>query len=289
MNGVLLVNKEKGISSFGVCSKVRKKLGIKKVGHSGTLDPEAEGLLTILIGEGTKLSKYLVEHSKEYKACLKIGIKTDSADGEGNIIKKDSFKLRKEDEEKYKILIKSFEGEIKQVPPMYSALKVNGKKLYEYARSGQEIERKARDIQIFSIIINELNYDENEIYFTVNCSKGTYIRTLCEQIAEKLGTVGYMKSLVRTKVNEFKIEDAFSLEQIEMMTVEDINSRIITIEKLFEKSERLDMTKKGVELLKNGVLLTYKLPDGEYRIYSNGIFIGIGKVEKQLLKRDIIL
>lgn len=289
MDGILLVNKEKGISSFGVCSRIRKKLEIKKIGHSGTLDPDAEGLLTILVGEGTKLSKYLVEHNKEYKACLKIGIQTDSADSEGNIVKEDSFKLEKENEKDYILKIKSLEGNLKQIPPMYSAIKVNGKKLYEYARSGQEIDRKAREVQIYSIKVNEIKYDENEIYFTVTCSKGTYIRTLCEQIAEKLGTIGFMKSLVRTKVNDFKIEEALSLKQIEMMTKEDINSRIITIEKFFEKNELIDMTTKGVELLKNGVMLTYKLPDGEYRIYSNDSFIGIGKVEKQLLKRDIIL
>lgn len=189
MDGIILVNKEKGITSFGVVSKIRKIFNTKKVGHCGTLDPEATGVLPIMIGQATKVSKYLVEHDKEYVAVLKLGVKTDSADSEGNIIEKDNFNLDMNNEEEYLNKISTLVGKQKQVPPMYSAIKVDGKKLYEYARDGVEIERAARDIEIYDIEVEKFNVEDNEIIFRVKCSKGTYIRTLCETIAEILGTV----------------------------------------------------------------------------------------------------
>ena len=288
MNGILLINKDIGISSFGICSKVKKKLGIKKVGHSGTLDPNASGVMTILVGEGTKLSKVLVEHNKEYKACLKLGIKTQTADSEGKIIEEQQYSLSDKIDE-IEACFRSFVGKLKQIPPMYSAIKVDGKKLYEYARKGKEVERKERKVEIFSICIDEIRKEDNEIDFTVSCSKGTYIRTLCEQIAEKLGTVGYMKSLIRTKVNDYTIEDSMTVEEMDSLTNEELEKRIITIEEVFKDKEKIDMTEKGIELLKNGVMLTYKLKDDYYRIYSKNKFIGIGIVQNNLLKRDIIL
>ena len=288
MNGILLINKDIGISSFEICSKVKKKLGIKKVGHSGTLDPNASGVMTILVGEGTKLSKVLVEHNKEYKACLKLGIKTQTADSEGKIIEEQQYSLSDKIDE-IEACFRSFVGKLKQIPPMYSAIKVDGKKLYEYARKGKEVERKEREVEIFSICIDEIRKEDNEIDFTVSCSKGTYIRTLCEQIAEKLGTVGYMKSLIRTKVNDYTIEDSMTVEEMDSLTIEELEKRIITIEEVFKDKEKIDMTEKGIELLKNGVMLTYKLKDDYYRIYSKNKFIGIGIVQNNLLKRDIIL
>ena len=288
MNGILLINKDIGISSFGICSKVKKKLGIKKVGHSGTLDPNASGVMTILVGEGTKLSKVLVEHNKEYKACLKLGIKTQTADSEGKIIEEQQYSLSDKIDE-IEACFRSFVGKLKQIPPMYSAIKVDGKKLYEYARKGKEVERKEREVEIFSICIDKIRKEDNEIDFTVSCSKGTYIRTLCEQIAEKLGTIGYMKSLIRTKVNDYTIEDSMTVKEMDSLTIEELEKRIITIEEVFKDKEKIDMTEKGIELLKNGVMLTYKLKDDYYRIYSKNKFIGIGIVQNNLLKRDIIL
>ena len=152
-------------------------------------------------------------------------------------------------------------GKLKQKPPMYSAVKVGGKKLYEYARNGLEIDRNEREVEVFDVSVSNINYEENEIQFLVNCSKGTYIRTLCEQIAEKLGTVGYMKYLQRTKVNEMKIEDAIDLNLLEKMTLDQIEEKIISIEKVFENEKRINMTEKGITLLKNGVMLTYNYPD----------------------------
>lgn len=287
MDGIVLINKEKGISSFGVVSKIRKIFNTKKVGHCGTLDPDATGVLPIMIGNATKISKYLVEHDKEYIAVLKIGIKTDSADGEGNIIAEDNFLLKKENEEEYKTLIEGMVGKHKQIPPMYSAIKVNGKKLYEYARAGQEVERAEREIEIYNISVENIDFENNEIRFRVACSKGTYIRTLCETIAEKLGTIGYMKELQRTKVDKFLIKDSVTLAELEQS--DDKSKYIISIEKIFEEKERIDLSPKKTELFLNGVQLTNAFRDGVYRVYTNDKFLGLGTIKNELLKRDIIV
>ena len=290
MNGVILINKEKGISSFGVVAKIRKILNIKKVGHSGTLDPNATGLLPILIGNGTKISKYLIEHDKTYIAKLKFGIKTDTADSEGEVIKKDDFKLNKKNEDLYKNVFNSFIGKSTQIPPIYSAIKVDGKKLYEYARKNEEVEIKPREIEIYNIKIISINYDENEIDFEVSCSKGTYIRTLCEDIAKKLETCGYMKELKRTRIDNFKLEDAITLEELEQNkdNEEYLKNNIISIEKVFENKNRISLNQRKTELFLNGVKLTYNLEDDIYLVYSNNKFIGLGKVKDNLLKRDVI-
>lgn len=287
MDGIVLINKEKGISSFGVVSKIRKIFNTKKVGHCGTLDPDATGVLPIMIGNATKISKYLVEHDKEYIAVLKIGIKTDSADGEGNIIAEDNFLLKEENEEEYKMLIEGMVGKHKQIPPMYSAIKVNGKKLYEYARAGQEVERAEREIEIYNISVENIDFENNEIRFKVACSKGTYIRTLCETIAEKLGTIGYMKELQRTKVDTFLIKDSVTLFELEQC--DDKSKYIIPIEKIFEEKERIDLSPKKTELFLNGVQLTNTFKDGVYRVYTNDKFLGLGTIKNELLKRDIII
>lgn len=291
MNGVILINKEKGISSFGVVAKIRKILNIKKVGHTGTLDPEATGLLPILVGNGTKISKYLIEHDKTYIARLKFGIKTDTADSEGEIIKKDNFKLNKKDENFYIESFNSFVGKMSQFPPKYSAIKVNGKKLYEYARENKDVEIKAREVEIYSIKILYINYDENEIDFEVSCSKGTYIRTLCEDIAKKLKTCGYMKELKRTRIDNFKLEDAITLEELEQNkdNEEFLKNNIISIEKVFENKNRINLNERKKELFLNGVKLTNDLEDDIYLVYSNNKFIGLGEVKEKLLKRDVIV
>ena len=189
MDGLILINKQKGFTSHDVVNVIRKKLNTKKVGHTGTLDPNATGVLPILIGKGTKISKYLMEHDKTYIATLKLGEKTDTGDSEGQVIEEKSIPkdLRKED---INDVLQSFLGKQKQLPPMYSAIKINGKKLYEYAREGKEVKIEPRNIEIYKIEL--LEYQNNKIKFEVECSKGTYIRTLCEDISQKLGTVGYM-------------------------------------------------------------------------------------------------
>ena len=204
MDGIILINKEKNCTSHDVVYKIKKIFG-EKVGHIGTLDPNATGVLPLLIGKGTKLSKYLINHDKIYLVTLKLGEKRDTADSEGNVIKEKIVPKESLIKENVLKVFSKFTGKILQTPPMYSAIKVNGKKLYEYARKGQTIEIKPRQIEIYSINLKEIDVENNEIIFEVSCSKGTYIRSLCEDIAEKLNTVGYMKELNRTKVGEFAI------------------------------------------------------------------------------------
>ena len=208
MNGIILIDKPKEYTSHDVVAII-KKISKEKVGHTGTLDPNATGVLPLLIGKATGISKYLINHDKTYIATLKLGVKTDTADSEGNIIEEKEVKNLSE--ELVITVLNTMIGKQVQVPPMYSAIKVNGKKLYEYARQGKTVEVKGRDIEIYSMKLLELNQEEVEIVFEISCSKGTYIRTVCESVAEKLNTVGYMKELRGVKVGEFNIEDTISL------------------------------------------------------------------------------
>lgn len=284
MDGLIIINKPKSYTSHDIVNVVRKKLNIKKVGHTGTLDPNATGVLPILIGTGTKVSKYLVEHEKTYIATLVLGKKTDTGDSEGNIIEEDNNFVNS-NKEKIESVLKSFIGKQNQTPPIYSAIKVGGKKLYEYAREGKSVDIKPREIEISEIALENYNNKE-EIVFKVTCSKGTYIRTLCEDIAKRLGTIGYMKELQRTKVNEFDIKDAITLEDLDNVNIED---KIISIEKLFINNEKIDLNNRKLELFLNGVQLTHDLNDGVFRIYNNNNFIGLGTVKDKLLKRDIVI
>lgn len=285
LNGIIIINKPKNHTSHDVVAKVKKILNVKKVGHTGTLDPNATGVLPLLVNQGTKLSKYLIEHDKEYEVTLKLGIKTDSLDGEGNIIDKQNVEWDKlQDVED---VLNSFIGKQEQIPPMYSAIKVNGKKLYEYARRGESIEIKPRNIEIYEIYLQKVEKEINEIKFKVSCSKGTYIRTLCEDIAKKLGTIGYMKELNRTKVGIFNIENSLSIEDIESFQ-ENIEEKIITMQQLFGKYPIINLQKSELEKFLNGVKINIKLQDGIYNIYEEN-YIGIGIIKDNKLKRDIIL
>ena len=248
INGLILINKPKNYTSHDVVNKVRKILNTKKVGHTGTLDPNATGVLPILIGNATKASKYLIEHNKTYVATLKLGIKTDTGDLEGQVIQTD-LNFRNVNIEKIKNELKTFLGKQMQIPPMYSSIKINGKKLYEYAREGKEIQ------------------------------------ILCEDIATKLGTIGFMKELQRTKVNEYKIEDSVNLEDLGL---ENVNKYLVTIEEIFKDKNKILLDEKKLQLFLNGVQLTNNAKDGIYRIYNNNNFIGIGIIKNNLLKRDII-
>jgi tRNA pseudouridine55 synthase len=293
MQGILIINKPKGFTSQDVVSKVKKILNVKKAGHTGTLDPMATGVLPVLIGEYTKLSKYLIEHDKTYSAIIKLGIKTDTGDSEGKIIEQKDVDLEKISLENVNKVLNDFLGENFQTPPMYSAIKVNGKKLYEYAREGQEVIINPRRINIYSINLKNIDYENFEISYEVSCSKGTYIRTLCEDIAKKLGTVGYMSSLNRILVDEFKIEDAITFEELEenKNNEEFIKNNLIKMETLFEKKyPKLNLNSRKEELFLNGVMLTFENEDGIYNIYnSSQKYIGTGIVKNNLLKRDIII
>ena len=211
MDGIIIINKEKGYTSNDVVQIV-KKIFKEKVGHTGTLDPMATGVLPLLVGKGTKCSQYLINHDKIYTATLLLGKKTDTGDITGNVVEKQEVKNEILDRENIEKVLKSFKGEIEQIPPMYSAIKINGKKLYEYARQGQTIQVPPRKITIYDIELIKL--EGKEITFRVGCSKGTYIRTLCEDIASKLGTVGTMSELNREKVGNFSIEDSIKINEL---------------------------------------------------------------------------
>ncbi len=291
MDGILIINKEQGKTSHDIVYKVKKILN-EKVGHTGTLDPNATLVLPLLIGKGTQCSQYLMEHDKIYEVKLKLGIKTDTADIEGNIIEEKNIIEENLKEEKVKNVLKSFIGEQKQIPPMYSAIKVNGRKLYEYARKGQTIELKPRNIIIYECELIKIDKSEKEIDCKVHCSKGTYIRSLCEDIAKKLGTVGYMKNLNRVKVGTFSIDNSLTIEQLEnnYQNKDFINKYFITIEQLFMERPFIMINEHKMKHFLNGVKLTYKLPDNTYRIYDEQEkFIGIGTIKSELLKREIIL
>ena len=284
MDGIIIINKPKNYTSHDIVRKAKKLLN-EKVGHTGTLDPNATGVLPLLIGKGTLLSKYLIEHDKIYEAVLKLGEKTDTADGEGKVLESQNVEqsiLKKENIER---IFNNLEGKQEQIPPMYSAIKLNGKKLYEYARKGIEVEVKPRTIEIYKLEL--IKIEDMEITFRVSCSKGTYIRTLCEKIAEELGTVGYMKELKRIQVGEFNIKDSITIEELENQEI--VSNKFITIEKYFSNSENIVLNERKLQLFLNGVQLTYELKDGIYKIYKENEFIGIGTVKNKLLKRDIII
>ena len=297
INGIIIINKEKEYTSNDVV-RIVKKITKTKVGHTGTLDPNATGVLPLLLGEGTKVSKYLINHNKEYEAVLQLGKKTETADGEGIVIEEKEVLPQMLKKEFVEETLNSFIGVQNQVPPMYSAIKVNGRKLYDYARSGQTVEVKARRIEIYNIKLIKIDEKEKQIFFRVSCSKGTYIRTLCENIAEKLGTVGYMKELNRTKVGDFKIEDSIKVKELEENILKHNLSKIITIEELFKEKEKVELTVNEIKKYLNGV----QIPVNEIysktnnnnneeicRVYYKNKFIGLGVIKNEKLKRDIVI
>lgn len=291
MNGILIINKEKGCTSHDIVYKV-KKIFNEKVGHTGTLDPLAEGVLPILIGKGTLCSKYLINHDKKYVVNLALGQKTETADLEGKIIEEKNIPDKSLTQNKIEKVLKSFIGKQQQMPPIYSAIKVNGKKLYEYARKGQNVEIKPREIEIYDIKLMNIDAQKKQIQFEVFCGKGTYIRSLCEDIAEKLETVGYMESLKRIQVGDFKIEESSKIQELEENKEDTkyLESKIISVEEIFKNKEKIKLDDKKMQLFLNGVKITQNQENDIYRIYDkNEKFIGIGIVQDKLLKRDIIL
>ena len=291
MNGILIINKEKGCTSHDIVYKV-KKIFNEKVGHTGTLDPLAEGVLPILIGKGTLCSKYLINHDKKYVVNLALGQKTETADLEGKIIEEKNIPDKSLTQSKIEKVLKSFIGKQQQMPPIYSAIKVNGKKLYEYARKGQNVEIKPREIEIYDIKLMNIDAQKKQIQFEVFCGKGTYIRSLCEDIAEKLETVGYMENLKRIQLGDFKIEESSKIQELEENKEDTkyLESKIISVEEIFKNKEKIKLDDKKMQLFLNGVKITQNQENDIYRIYNkNEKFIGIGIIQDKLLKRDIIL
>lgn len=283
MNGILNVYKEKGYTSHDVVAKLRGICHQKKIGHTGTLDPQAEGVLPVCLGNATKLCDMLTDKSKVYEAVLCLGIVTDTQDATGTVLQKSEVSVLEQEVEK---VINSFVGEYDQIPPMYSALKVNGKKLYELARQGVEIERMARRVQIFAVDILEMKLPY--VKMRVSCSKGTYIRTLCHDIGQKLETGGIMESLCRMRVGVFSLENSLRLSEIEELTRKGtLEDYIICTDEMFQEYIRMDIAENEESYLYNGNILRAQnlnpVPnDGEWvRMYdSKGIFCAVYAYDK---------
>lgn len=290
MEGIIIVNKSKGCTSNDVVNKVKHILKCK-VGHTGTLDPNATGVLPLLLGKGTKFSKYLINHDKKYCATLQLGVKTTTADIEGEIIEKQNVDSSIYNESNIQETLKKFIGKNTQTPPIYSAIKINGKKLYEYARKGEDVEIPVREIELYSIDLVSFDKETDQIVFEVECSKGTYIRALCEDIASSLGTIGFMKELNRLVVGDFKIKDSVCIQELEQHKDDEewIQNHVITLEKLLIDSKEISIDDKKIDKYFNGVNIPVDVPDGIYRIYNKGAFIGSGVVKNSFLKRDIVL
>lgn len=281
INGVINVYKEKGYTSHDVVAKLRGILHQKKIGHTGTLDPDAEGVLPVCLGRGTKLCDVLADHDKEYETVLLLGTVTDTQDITGTVIRTGQVNVT---EDEVRECIRSFQGEQMQVPPMYSALKVGGKKLYEMAREGIEIERKPRPVHFYNIEVIEMELPRVKI--RVHCSKGTYIRTLCHDIGEKLGCGGCMEKLLRTRVERFELLGARKLSQIQEFAdrgkIEDI---VVPVDQMFDAFSGCKVKQEADRLVHNGNFFPISLLEKEdivrnkgeqLRIYdSTGEFIGI--------------
>jgi len=305
INGVINVYKEAGFTSHDVVAKLRGIAGQRKIGHTGTLDPDAVGVLPVCLGNATKLCDMLTDETKEYEACLQLGITTDTQDLSGSVLSRTKVEAS---EKEIREAVLSFVGEYDQIPPMYSALKVNGKKLYELAREGKTVERKPRRVQIFSITVlavemsgngeKEVAEDEKNnrvgpiVTMRVECSKGTYIRTLCQDIGEKLGCGGAMRFLKRTRVGCFEAEHAFTLSELqEKKDAGCLAEAVIPVDTLFTRLRKVCVRDEAVRLVQNGNSLELRMLAGkqqepeegeQLRIYNkNGQFYGIFEYDRK--------
>ena len=291
MNGVINIYKNTGMTSFDVVAMVRRVAKMKKVGHTGTLDPAASGVLPVCLGKATKIIDYIMENKKVYRVNLKLGMVTDTYDLEGEVLREEDASHITKDE----ILncINSFVGTIDQVPPMYSALKQNGVRLYELARQGIEVHREARKITIYSIENIKIESNDN-IQMDVCCSKGTYIRSLCYDIGEKLNVGATMTALERIQNGTFTKEEAINIEDL---TEELLEKQIISIVKALDSFEKITVNEKFGKLLRNGVKVFDNRMYSEevefnklYRVYEdNGVFLGLGKRDEKGFKLEKLL
>ncbi len=284
-NGILNIDKPQGITSHDVVDVIRKIFPTQKVGHTGTLDPLATGVLPVCIGEATKLSDILTASIKKYRVKMLLGVETDTYDVTGRIV---FASVVKQDEIYIKERIKRFIGRSMQTPPLYSAIKVDGRPAYSYARKGQEVKLKPREIEIFSIENINVDLLNREVTFDVECTKGTYIRSLVNDIGNKLGCGAIMTELCRLQTGEFKIEDSIKLYDFLRLDYEDMLSNIISIEEYYKGAKKVILDIKEYNKLINGVILDANISDGIVRIYFENRYRGIGLVENKKLKRYII-
>ncbi len=274
-SGILIIDKPAGWTSMDVCAKLRGIFHEKRVGHGGTLDPMATGVLPVFIGRATRAVEFADKSDKEYVAGLKLGVVTNTQDTSGEVLEERPVQAGREQLE---AVLETFHGTILQIPPMYSAIKINGKKLYELARKGREVERPARPVVIKSLKI-EGQKDETLYTIRVRCSKGTYVRTLCHDIGQALGCGGCMFSLRRTMAADFTLRDAVTLEQV--LSAPDPAALLTPVEALFMDREMLVLSPAFEKKIRNG--MTAVLPEltpGEYRVYSqNGEFLALGRAK----------
>lgn len=281
MNGIILIDKPQGWTSHDVVGKLRGILHERRIGHSGTLDPLATGLLVVFVGRATRAVEFAEADRKEYIAGLRLGISTDTQDITGRIINEgtdlpDETQLRK--------ALERFKGELEQIPPMYSAVKVGGKKLYELARKGESIERKPRHITVFGL--ETAGREDNDYILNVVCSKGTYIRTLCHDIGTALGCGGCMSSLRRTKSGVFSVEDAYTITEVQDAADRgEADKLLLPADTLFAGYPELRADAASEKLLRNGCIVNASAPDGRFRVYSEkGEFLLLGDVKNGRMK-----
>jgi tRNA pseudouridine55 synthase len=278
IDGVFLLNKPLGFSSNQALKKIQWLFNAKKAGHTGTLDPMASGLLPICIGEATKFSHRLLEANKTYIATIQLGVTTTTGDQEGEVVNQKDVVLKPNQLEE---TLQKFTGDITQTPPMFSALKFEGKPLYEYARQGIEIERKSRQVTIYDITLNKI--EESIVILEVSCSKGTYIRTLAEDIGHALGCGAYLKGLERTQTGNFQLSDALTIEAIEAMSMASREETLLPVDALLEGLSSIKLTLTETEAIKKGQAIDFNgKNDNELRLYGvSGQFLGVGQPDLQ--------
>lgn len=296
MNGIINFFKPKGMTSHGAVNFLRKKLNIRRIGHTGTLDPEVSGVLPLCIGKATRVSEYLLDANKEYIGELTLGIETESQDMEGKVVNRSNLEVS---EDEIRKVFSKYIGEIEQIPPMYSALKHKGQKLYELAREGKEVERKKRKVILYENEI--LDISGNKILFKTLCSKGTYIRTLCHDIGNELGTYGYMSYLIRTEVDDFSLEKSIGKEFIERASLSELEKYIIPMDFAVKDFEKIDLPEEFFFEISNGTKIDlesnniyYSIGKKDYRVYCKEVFIGIGTIieinsKKHLKMKKVLL
>lgn len=283
INGILNIYKEKGYTSHDVVARLRGIVGQKKIGHTGTLDPDAEGVLPVCLGRATKVCDLLTDKDKTYETVLLLGKVTDTQDISGEVLENcDNERMSRLDDEQVAACIMGFVGEYEQIPPMYSALKLNGKKLYELAREGKTVERKSRKVTIRKIHIKEITLPR--VRMVVECSKGTYIRTLCHDIGERLGTGGCMESLLRTSVSRFRIEDSLKLSQIEeMVAARRLSEVLLPLDEVFADLRAVTVREKYAPLAYNGNPFSEKCVMREGQGYTGGARFRVYDSEKRFI------
>ena len=277
MNGIVIVDKPQGWTSQDVTARLRRVFSTRRIGHGGTLDPMATGVLPVFVGRATRAVEFFEHAEKTYEATLRLGMKTDTQDITGTVLEERPVTVTEQD---ILNVLPAFRGEILQIPPMYSALKVNGQKLYDLARKGKEVERQPRPITIHELEL--LHFDGQDARIRVRCSKGTYIRTLCEDMGEKLGCLGCMAALRRTRAGEYTIEKAVPLQTL--LDAENPEQYLLSMDSPFQGYPAVTLSENQEKRCRNGNAFTLRVPDGTYRAYGkNGEFLMLARVENGVM------